>query len=91
MPQLQTTDNLISLTGELRRDALIGDHSELGRDVSASASAHEAAARAGDARLNLVAAEMQAHLEELEASYYGCSVRGEQCAPVSGDAAGSGG
>ena len=72
---VQSADTLVQLDSELRRAALLADHAQIAEEVAAVTAAHAAAEEDGDRRLRVITAEMQAALRELEASYYGCSVR----------------
>lgn len=71
---VQGADNLMQLTDELRRSAIVGDHTRIGEEVMVVASAHEQFAVSGMGRLQAVAREMQDALHELERSYYSSSV-----------------
>ena len=64
------------LDDELRRGALLSEHAQIAEEVAAAAAAPAQAAADGERRLRVVAEEMQLAVRELEASYYGCTVRG---------------
>lgn len=74
---VQSADTLQQLESELRRSALLADHTKIAEEVASVTAAHADAAADGERRLSVVAAEMQAALRVLEANFYGCSVRGD--------------